>query len=530
MLAGIPAHAASYLTRCPGANGEPALSVEATARVGCKTTALPVDAGAVLAVVPAPRRPAGAPPPETITLSGSQGKSGFLMREVAMTPLSLNAPPPYLVPGVDFRAVATIGVIGPIGRATIGEDGDDTVLDCTPGTERAGLGFATTRMPPIPGMMIHVIHVAEDTFRLVVSNPGAPSSQDPRLLAKLKPADSATEAHIPLPADLAADTPLDFAVLCPAAGGRLSLSEISLEAKTAVPTDRAAWVRRDATWQNEAAQVFSRAQRWGLTQLAIHVPTSAGTVTDPQALAGFVSAASARGIAVWALAADDGARITAADIGEALADYNGAVSPEAKVQGVEVELRPSDLWSYVADPETVALGFISRLERLKPSLGVPLGAVVPAWFPTTPSVADRLAAAVDRMTVVTDRTDPIDIRRAVARFLAWGTRHSRRVEAALEAGPVADGERGAFVRAEAGELWLVPVGGESALILLKEPARSLPGIAFRQDDVTPVPAASRSFLGRRAELRETLAPLGRTLGAWPSFSGFAFHGLFADHE
>ena len=135
-----------------------------------------------------------------------------------------------------------------------------------------------------------------------------------------------------------------------------------------------------------------------------------------------------------------------------------------------------------------------------------------------------------RLTVITDRTDPIDIRRAVARFLAWGTRRNRRVDVALEAGPVADGERGSFVRAEAGELWLVPVAGETALILLKEPARNLPGLAFRQDEVTPVPATSRSFLGRRAELREALTPLGRTLGAWPSFDGFAFHGLFADRE
>ena len=532
LASGGAARAASYLARCPSLAGEPTLSVDAKApdAPGCKAVALPVDPSSVLAVVPAPRRPADAPPPETIIVSGTQGKAGYAIREIAIAPASLSAPPPYLVPGVDFRAVASMGVIGPLGRATLSEDGDQTVLECTAGSERAGLSFATTRVPPIPGMAIHVVHVAEDTFRLVVASPGSPAGQEPRPLAKLRAADSATEAHVPLPPDLAADTPLDFAVLCPPAGGRLALSEISLEAKTSAPTDRAAWIHNDAAWENGATQLFSYAQRWGLTQIAIHVPSSGGAVADPQALASFVTAASAHGLAVWSLVSDGGGDADTSDIGAALADYNGAVPPEAQVKGVEVELRSTGLWSYVPDPEAVALGFIGRLERLKPTLGVPLAAVVPAWFPTNAAVAERLAATLDRMTVVTDRTDPIDIRRAVARFLAWGTRLNRRVNVALEAGPLSDGERGNFVRAETGELWLVPVAGDPVLVLLKEPASDLPGVAFRQDDVAPVPAQSRSFIGRRAELRETLAPLGRTLGAWPSFGGFAFDGLFAGHE
>lgn len=540
LASSAPAVAGSYLARCPAADdpaAEATLSIEAQqpTKPGCTVTALPVDASSVLAVVPAPRRPTGAPEPQTVALTGTQGRNGFEVREVAVTPISLNTPPPYLVPGVDFRAVAVMGVTGPLGRATLSNDDDQTLLDCTPGKEPAGLAFTTTRIPPIPGMMIDVVHVAEDTFRLVVSAPGSAVGQEPRLLSKLKPADSATEAHIPLPADLAADTPLNFAVLCPAAGGHLTLSGILLEAKTAVPTDRATWIRTDATWQEAASQIFGRAQRWGLTRLAIHVPTSDGAVTDPQALAGFVTAASAHGIAVWALGSDsgDGTADSAglAGAGAALSDYNAAVPPEAQIKGLEVELRPGRIWSYVPEPEAVALAFIDRLERLRPSLGVPLSAVVPAWFPTGASIAERLAAVLDRMTVITDRTDPIDIRRAVARFLAWGTRRNRRVDVALEAGPVVESERGSFVRAEAGELWLIPIAAnDTALLLLKEPAQNLPGIGFRQDDAVPVPAESHSFLGRRSELRETLAPLGRTLGAWPSFGGFAFHGLFTDHE
>src|SRR5258707_6629285 len=115
---------------------------------------------------------------------------------------------------------------------------------------------------------------------------------------------------------------------------------------------------------------------------------------------------------------------------------------------------------------------------------MPLSAVVPAWFPTGASVAERLAAVLDRLTVVTDRPDPIEIRRAVARFLAWGTRRNRRGDVALEAGPVAQSERGSFVRAEAGELWLVPVAArDTALLPPKETAPKLPRIGFRPEHV-----------------------------------------------
>ena len=56
---------------------------------------------------------------------------------------------------------------------------------------------------------------------------------------------------------------------------------------------------------------------------------------------------------------------------------------------------------------------------------MPLSVAVPAWFPTDPSVAQHWADSLDGMTVITDKTDPTDIRRSVSRFLAWGTRRGR---------------------------------------------------------------------------------------------------------
>ncbi|MGH7125572.1 MAG: hypothetical protein ACREFI_14450 [Stellaceae bacterium] len=529
--AGI-SHADSYLARCPdaGTSGErvTVTSTEPT-EPGCVSRRLPVAADGVLTVLAAPRRAAGAPEPEVVTISGAEGKFGFETREVSMAPVSLAASAPYLVPGVDIRAVSSVAALGPLGRATLDKSGDDTVLDCTPGAEPAGLAFSTARMPPIPGMAIRVVHASDQTFRVVSAVPDTPTGGEPRLLAKLRQADSATESYVPLPPDLPADTPLDIDVLCPVSGGHLALSEIVLVASTKEPPGRAGWVRDVRRWQDNAADVFTRTQRWGITKLYVGLPLNNSSLADPQALAGFVADASGRGIDVWALLADarssDSERTPLAAAGAALADYNAGVSAEAQLKGVIVEYAPDRLWRYAADPGAEAQAFLARVQMLKPIVGMPLAAAIPAWFPTDASIAGHWADVLDAMTVITDRTDPIDVRRSVARFLAWGTRRGRPVEVALEALPLDDIERGRFVRAEGGELWLVSLGGGDALVLFKEPTTGLPGLAFQQEEVVPVPATSRSFAGQSAQLREALPPLGRALGAWPSFAGFAFHGL-----
>jgi len=523
------AFAGSYLAHCSaaGASLPDRLTVTATppTEPGCVSLTLPIEAGRVFAILPAPRRASGAPEPQVVTIAGVRVNGGFEVREVVVTPASITTPTPYLVPGADLRAVSSVGALGPLGRATLDHSGDDTVLDCAPGKEPAGLAFSTARMPPIPGMALRFVHTSDQHFRVVAVAPGAVVGSEPWPLAKLRQADSATEAYVPLPPDLPADTPLDIEVVCPATGGHLALSEIVLEAKTKVPPGRAAWARDAHRWQENAADVFARAQRWGLTKLYVSVPLKGSGLADPQALAGFVADANSRGIDVWVLLTDSGEQSSLAVAGAALADYNAGVSAEAQIKGVEVEYTPERLWRYVADPGAEAQSFLDRLQTLKPAVGVPLSAAVPAWFPTDPSIAERWASLLDAMTVVTDKTEPTDVRRSVARFLAWGTRRGRPVEVALEATPLDDSERGRFVRAEMGELWLIALDGRDALLLLKEAASGLPGVAFQQEEVVPVPATSRSFAGQGAALREALNPLGRALGAWPSFAGFAFHGL-----
>jgi hypothetical protein len=527
------ASAGSYLARCPAAgNGSDRLTVASTAPTepGCASRPLSIEPDAVLAVLAAPRRAAGAPDAQTVTITGTAAKGSFEAREVTVMPASLAPPAPYLVPGADLRAVSSVAPLGPLGRATLDTSGDSTMLDCAPGTEPAGIAFSTARVPPIPGMAVRFVHASDQSFRVVVARPDAPRTTVPRLLAKLRQADSDTESYVPLPPDLPADTPLDIDILCPVAGGHLTLAEMVLEAQTKVPAGRGAWVRDVQRWQGNSADVFARAQRWNMTRLYVGVPIAEKGLADPQALAGFVADASSRGIAVWALLTDaarsaDSERIPLALASTALADYNAGVSAEAQLKGAIVEYAPDRLWRYSEDPAAEAQAFLARVQPLRPILGMPLAAAVPAWFPTDPSVAERWADALDAMTVITDKTDPTDVRRSVARFLAWGTRRSRPVEVALEALPLDDSERGRFARAESGELWMIKLGGGDALVLLKEAARGLPGLAFQQEEVVPVPAQSRSFAGQGAQLREALTPLGHELGAWPSFAGFAFHGV-----
>ena len=527
------AQAGSYLARCPSADGSgDHFTVTATQPVaaGCVSRAVPIDASAVLAVLPAPRRAADAPEPQSVTIAGTATPGAFDAREVTVLPTSLALAAPYLVPGVDLRAVVSAAPLGPLGRATLDRTGDDTTLDCEPGTEPAGIAFSTARLPPIPGMGVRVVHSSDQSFRVVLARPDAPTTITPRLLAKLREAESATESFLPLPPDIPGDTPLDIDVLCPTAGGHLTLSELVLEAQTKPPSGRGGWVRDLRHWQDNAADVFIRAQRWSMTRLYIGVSSSETGLADPQALASFVADANSRGIDVWALLTDSpkfsgGERTPLAAAGAALADYNAGVSADAQLKGVMVEYAPSRLWRYAPDPGAEAQAFLARVQPLNPIVSMPLAAAIPSWFPTDASIAERWAAALDAMTVITDKTDPTDVRRSVARFLAWGTRRSRPVEVALEAVPLDESERWSFVRAESGVLWLVTLGGGDALVLLKETAGGLPGLAFRQEDVVPEPAASRSFAGQGTQLREVLTPMERALGAWPSFAGFAFHGL-----
>jgi hypothetical protein len=527
-LSTMPAFAGSYLTRCSGGGEGNGVSVASSAppsAPGCTSVALPVEAAQILAAVPAPRGRPGAPVPETVTITGVRDADTFLMREISVTPVSLTAAPPYLIPGSDLRAVAGVRGFGPLGRAAIETDDDQIVMTCEPGSDPAGLTFATARVPPIPGMTLRVVHSADSSFRLVVSDPSA-DAQGSMLLAKLKPADSATEAHVPLTQALPADTPLDFKILCPANGGHLQLNEIVLEAKSMASTARTTWIPDARLWQADPAWIFARAQRWGLTRLYIAIPTDEHGPKDLQALAGFIAEANSRGIEVWALLADGAAGANA----QALADYNVAVPGAAQIKGAVVEFSAERRWTYFPDPGAQAQQFLDRMNGLKSVLGTPLEAIVPAWFPTDAVLAERYAAALDGLIVLTDRTEPDGIRKAVTRFLAWGTRRGKPVEVALEIAPMSATERARFARAESGELWLIPVGSERVLLLLKEPASDLPGVGFQQQESAEVAAEARTFADRRAELRQGLDSLGRTLGAWPSFAGFAFHDLFKEEN
>src|SRR5215469_6278304 len=144
--------AGSFLARCPAASDHDRLAVAATepSEPNCVSRVLPLKADAVLAVLPAPRRTAGAPEPQTVTIVGASAKDAFEAREVTVMPASLGISAPYLVPGADLRAVSSVALLGPLGRATLDRSGDDTILDCAPGTQPAGIAFSTARLPPIP--------------------------------------------------------------------------------------------------------------------------------------------------------------------------------------------------------------------------------------------------------------------------------------------------------------------------------------------------------------------------------------------
>jgi hypothetical protein len=137
----------------------------------------------------------------------------------------------------------------------------------------------------------------------------------------------------------------------------------------------------------------------------------------------------------------------------------------------------------------------------------------------------RLAATVRSVTVMAYRTDPREIQAAAAAVLAWGDRVGREVLVALELGPLADEARTVFRPAARGRLWVVQVGGRTALVLLREARANPLGAALEPQGAVPVDRSRTSFLGDRRRLREILPSLARAWLRHESFAGTALHGL-----
>ena len=551
LLAAVPAMAASTLSLCPGDVAEPAALAtvyrdaaggSVTLRLDaappafrCASLVLPSAAGDVAAIALLPPA-AAAGSSQTLALQGSRDAQGRLVLSQIDNSDGAAAPPVALIaPGRNLLPLWTPRAFGAEERASIvGDDGGDLTLACRAGTAPAGFTMAyPAALPPLPGLSLRVAARGDGGFVIAAADAAAQRRDRPVPLLTLPASASPRLSHAAVPATLDRAAALRWSVLCPAAGGTLTLTRLSLDGAppaAARARQRSAWAWQPALWRDRPAALLDRLGQLGVDRVFVSVPMVGDrSVADADALAAFIRAAASRRVAVWAVEGDphavlpserDKFRARAA----ALAAFNRQQPMDARLSGVQFDIEPYLVPGYTLAPERWIAAYLDTLAALGAAAHMPVEAAIPFWFPLD-RWGERLAGIVQSVALMDYRTRADDIERYAAPVLAWGSVYHRAVHIGLEFGPLGSEERLVFRRAPQGELWRLTLGGSEALVLLRAPAESPSGAAYAQASRRDITEDGLSFRGREAALPALLPSLGQVFAPWPSYAGIALHGL-----
>jgi hypothetical protein len=551
LLAAAPAMAASTLSLCPGdaaeraalatvyrdvAGGSVTLRLDAQPpATRCASLALPPAAGDVAAIALLPPAATGGSA-ETLALQGSRDPQGRLaISQIDKGDGAAEHPVALIAPGRNLVPLWTPRAFGAEERAgVVSDDGGDLTLACRAGTQPAGFTMAyPAALPPLPGLALSVAARGDGGFVVAAADAAAQRRDSPVPLLTLPASASPRWSRAAVPGTLARASMLSWSVLCPAAGGTLTLTRLSLDGAPAVdtrPRQRSAWAWQPALWRDRPAALLDRLGQLVVDRVFVSVPMADDrSVSGAEALARFIRAAAARRIAVWAVEGDPHAVLPSErdkfrGRAAALAAFNRQQPPGARLSGVQFDIEPYLVPGYTLAPERWIEAYLDTLAALGAAARMPVEAAIPFWFPLD-RWGERLAGVVGSVALMDYRTRADDIERYAAPVLAWGTVYHRAVHIGLEFGPLGSEERLVFRRAPQGQLWRVTLGGREALVLLREPAESPSGAAYAQASRRDIAEDGLSFRGREAALPALLAALGQAFAPWPSYAGIALHGL-----
>lgn len=336
-----------------------------------------------------------------------------------------------------------------------------------------------------------------------------------------------------LPVPGAGAGPAQLAIVAPAEGGRLQLEGLELVA--AVPKGegaaRSAWAWEPRRWRDEPERLIAEAVARGVRRLSVTLDIPEGRVRDPAALGRFVGLAGDAGLTVEAVEGDP-QMVEAGGLGRALeraraiAAYQAEAPAKARLAGVQYDIEPYSLAGW-GRPPTDFTAWAGAVNRLAAAAATRIDLVLPCWIADTDSGRAFLAEvrpSLRSLTAMTYRTDPAALTRAAEPLLHWGAAAGVPVRIALEAGPVADEWEELFAPAPAGTLAVKAGAGASAELYAA--ATAVAGAAmYASLGRTRVRGDRISFLGDEARMMATAGRLEPAFAAWPSFAGYAFHGL-----
>ena len=257
----------------------------------------------------------------------------------------------------------------------------------------------------------------------------------------------------------------------------------------------------------------------------------AGTLRDASALRDFVRRARSAGIAVEAVEGDP-RMVQEEGLAAALArarlyaDYQRGSGKSEKLAGIQYDIEPYSLadWSGDASDWKCWSGSIARLSQ---AAGEPVDLVLPFWTAATEEGVRFLAAvsgSIRGLSVMSYRTDPAELTQIAEPLLAWGSKVGKPVRLALEAGPLPDEIEEVYRPAATGTLALLD-DPEPRIQHLEREGTLTGARMYRLSQRSVIRGARLSFLGREEAMSALAARATAVFTAWPSFAGFALHGL-----
>jgi len=434
-----------------------------------------------------------------------------------------------------------ISAFGVEGRASASRNNGRITLKCGAGQRTAGM---LLRMPfhglphTIP-LSVSVNYIANGVFETGLSDAQRAARGDPLPLAKLRAATATVQVDVPR-RGLDSDLVESITIACPKRAARFELTSLKISPKIERPAvaSRASWIWQPDKWINSPEALLDKFAKAGVGTLFVTVPinTQEASVEHAHELEAFVSAATKRGVNIWAVVGDPGAvieseRAVFARYPVAYARYNSNVPVSAQLSGIQFDIEPYLNAGYALDPAPWYEAYLDTLRQLRQASALPIEVDVPFWWADQQTangpLMDRLAAVVDGVTVMNYRTDPAQIKRLAQPFLEWGVRQHRSVRIALESGPIPDEEQRHYRPARSGDVALVAIGSNQVLLefdrIQSFPESSPATQTFELSHATPAPGSATTFAGQRDALLKLLPDLEKQWSAWPSFAGTALH-------
>ena len=407
-------------------------------------------------------------------------------------------------------------------------------LHCRPGEKPAGLVLDPGKLRLADGSRFAVRWqmTGDPGFSAALAGP------DTEGTAFVLPTNGTLE-HQP-PVNEAAGTSPRFVLACPASGGTSTLLDLRLASPSPEPRamrpSRSAWAWRPERWGDAPEGLVAEARTLGIDRLFVTVEIEDGAIAHEARFSDFVWLAGHSGIAVVVvegdpgMALDDGRAVALRRLGVLVA-YQHRAASDRRLAGVQYDIEPYLLPGFGADPDRILSGWAATIEDLSSAAAnLDLDLVLPFWLPGHRSahlVMPSIGRSAGRMTVMAYRTTADEILSVAEPMLAWSASASLPLHVALEAGPVGDETTRTYGPAQTGDVLLLPQvdGGALVLVLAAPIGPGTEGKRYALDRESVVPGSRVSFLGDRQRLDEAVAQSSARLSAWPSFAGFALHGV-----